>query len=166
MTAVVLITASSLLFPEFMESLRYYFLGLSMLLIGIPHGAIDHLITSRLYKLKGDTRNQLKLYIPYLLLMFIMALVWILNGLAGFILFALITMYHFGQADIEPLHFPSKSKSLLSVSRGMMVLSLVIFVDVGYNFPVIAEATGFALHDLEWLHSNANYVVMLLGTYW
>lgn len=163
LAAVLVVTASSLLFPETMISLRYYFLGLSMLLIGIPHGAIDHIVSSRLYNLDGNATDQLKFYIPYLLLMFLMALIWILSGVAGFILFALITMYHFGQADIEHLNLPSRAKTLLTISRGLMILSLVIFVDVDYTLPVIGEATGFALQNMDWLYENGYMVGVFLG---
>ncbi|MDX1585319.1 MAG: Brp/Blh family beta-carotene 15,15'-dioxygenase [Balneolaceae bacterium] len=163
LAAVLAVTISSLLFPEIMISLRYYILGLSMLLIGIPHGAIDHLISSKLYNLKGDTTDRLKFYIPYLLLMLLMGLVWILSGLAGFILFALITMYHFGQADIEHFNFPITARWVLIFSRGLMILSLIIFVNVSYTFPVIAEATGFALQEMEWLIENGYLLGMILG---
>ncbi|NGP76183.1 beta-carotene 15,15'-dioxygenase, Brp/Blh family [Balneolaceae bacterium YR4-1] len=152
-----------MLFTQTMVSLRYYFLALSMLLIGIPHGAIDHIISSRLYDLKGSISDQLKFYIPYLLLMFLMALVWILSGIAGFILFVIITIYHFGQADIEHLDLPDSSKRVLTISRGLMILSLVIFVDFNYTLPVIGEATGVALQEIEWLYNNSYLLAILLG---
>lgn len=163
LAVVLMITAGSLAFPEIMISLRYYLLGFCMLLIGIPHGAIDHIISSRLYSLDGDPKSQLKFYIPYLLLMFLMALVWLLSGMAGFILFVLITIYHFGQADLEHLDFPSGIRWVLTFSRGLMILSLIIFVNVSYTLPVIGEATGVTLQNVGWLYSNGYIFGILLG---
>lgn len=158
---VLLVIAVSLVFPDTMKSIRYYFLGLSMLLIGIPHGAIDHIISSRLFNLRGKLSDQLKFYIPYLLLMLAMALIWIVSGLAGFIIFALITMYHFGQADLEHLKMPGGNRWLLTISRGLMILSLIIFVNISYTFPIIQQATGLDIFNSEWLLKNS----ALLGTF-
>lgn len=160
---VLTVTAASLAFPDAMISLRYYFLGISMLLIGIPHGAIDHIISSRLYNLEGSFTDQLKFYIPYLLLMFVMALVWILSGVAGFVLFALITIYHFGQADLEHLDFPRGTRWVLTFSRGLMIFSMIIFVDVSYTFPVIGEATGLVFREMDWLYRNGYLLGLILG---
>lgn len=160
---VLLVTASSLAFPETLISLRYYFLGFSMLLIGIPHGAIDHIVSSRLYNLEGKLSDQLKFYIPYLLLMLAMALIWILSGLAGFIIFVLITMYHFGQADLEHLKMPDGTRWVLTISRGIMILSLIIFVNISYTFPIIQQATGLHIIDINWLLKNSTILGIFLA---
>jgi Brp/Blh family beta-carotene 15,15'-monooxygenase len=163
LAVVLLVTAASAVFPETMISVRYYFLALSMLFIGIPHGAIDHIISSRLYGLQNDRSDQLKFYVPYLLLMLLMALVWILSGIAGFILFALITIYHFGQADLEHLELPGTTRWILTFSSGLMIMSLIIFTDLSYTLPIIGEATGFAMQDIQWLYGNGYTLGLILG---
>lgn len=143
------------LFPEFAEASRYYILAAAMILIGIPHGAIDHIVSSKIYDLKFNIRDQLKFYIPYLLLMLLMAVIWFINGLAGFLLFALITIYHFGQADIDHIPIPENLKTAMMISRGIMILALIIFFDTAYTIPIISSATGVHQVTIGWLEQYA-----------
>lgn len=151
---VVVVSLCSLVIPEPMENIKYYILGATMLLIGIPHGAIDHIVSSRIYKLDNTLFDQLKFYIPYLLLMLFMTLIWIFSSLVGFILFAIITIYHFGQADLEHLDFKRNIKPILIISRGLMILSLIIFSEMNYTFPIIEAATALQIPDNNWMSSN------------
>ena len=151
LTIVAIVTLVSIIEPQLMTEIRYYFLAASMLLIGIPHGAIDHIISSRIYNLKNTLGDQLKFYVPYLLLMIIMALIWMVSGIMGFLAFAIITMYHFGQADLEHLQLPKIYRHVLTFSRGLMILSLIIFMDSSYTFPVIEEAAGISIQPGNWL---------------
>lgn len=95
--------------------------------------------------------------------MLLMALLWFLNGMAGFILFALITIYHFGQADIEQLNLPVSLKKVITVSCVLMILFLVIFVDISSTFPVIEQATGVGLQETKWLYNNSYLLGLLPG---
>lgn len=148
---VLIVSVCSLVLPELMDSLKYVILGASILLIGIPHGAIDHIISSRIYNLENSPFDQLKFYVPYLLLMLLMTLIWISSGILGFIIFAVITIYHFGQADLEHLNFTPKIKPVLIISRGLMILSLIIFSEVHFTFPIIESLTGLQIPKKTWL---------------
>lgn len=153
----------SQIMPDLTDSIKYYLLAASLLLIGIPHGAIDHIVTSRMYDLKNNFSDQLQFYIPYLLLMSLMALLWFYSGILGFLIFALITVYHFGQADMESLEFPGPISGLMILSRGLMILALIIFFDTSYTFPVIEAATGYTPENLMFLQAYSLYFGLFLA---
>lgn len=160
---VFAVIVTSRLAPDVMAASRYYILGAVMLFIGIPHGAIDHIISSRIYKLDYSLSEQLKFYLPYLLLIALMALIWMISGIAGFIVFAVITIYHFGQADMEHLHIPAGSRYMLIVSRGIMLLSLIVFFDVTYTFPIIETATGLVISKGAWIFKHGYELGLILA---
>lgn len=108
-----------------------------MLLVGIPHGAVDHIISGKMYDLSNQMSDQLKFYLPYLTLMLVMGIIWYISPVTGFILFLLCTIYHFGQADFINLHMPISLKNGLYISRGLIIMGLVIFVSPSVSFPIM-----------------------------
>ena len=63
----------SIIRPDVAETSKYYIFAVVMLLVGIPHGAVDHIISSKMYDLSNRMSDQLKFYLPYLTLMLLMA---------------------------------------------------------------------------------------------
>jgi Brp/Blh family beta-carotene 15,15'-monooxygenase len=141
-TAAILSIILELTYPAFSNSVKYPVLGLCLLFIGIPHGAIDHIVTSKLYNLSQTISDQAKFYIYYLVMMTIMTLIWIIHPLSGFLIFALLTVYHFGQADLEHLPINKNIKRVLFLSRGSMIMGLIIISDLQYTSPILLDLTG------------------------
>lgn len=127
----------SIIRPDVAETTKYYIFAVVMLLVGIPHGAVDHIISSKMYDLSNRMSDQLKFYLPYLTLMLLMGIIWYLSPVAGFILFLICTIYHFGQADFIHLKIPTAFKIGLYISRGLMIMGLVIFVTPSVSFPIM-----------------------------
>jgi beta-carotene 15,15'-dioxygenase len=98
----------------------------SLSVTGIPHGAIDHVIF--LQNQKGNTTkgNLLKsFFMPYLLLIGLTFLLWLLIPEIMFWFFLAVAAYHFGQSQLYYIHLPekSKSKTVLYISWGIFILS-------------------------------------------
>ena len=96
-----------------------YFLFISgMFLVGIPHGAVDHLLETG----KWNNPHAAGFIIRYLLQAAAMALVWLFApGLALFI-FLVYSAWHFGQADGQLLGFSTG----LSILWGSSVLMYIL----------------------------------------
>jgi lycopene beta-cyclase len=80
------------------EAQRYVSFGvlaLGFITVGIPHGAVDHLLESRRWEFKKAP----SFIIRYLALIGVMALVWMFNSTLGLSIFLLYSSWHFGQAD-------------------------------------------------------------------
>lgn len=72
-------------------------ISVGLLIVGIPHGALDHLIGV----FPGETKITLKFVISYLFLMLIIFLIWIFTPTIGLSLFILYSAWHFGQAETK-----------------------------------------------------------------
>lgn len=145
--AVVAFTVISLSFfaPDFTLNTRYLVLGLVIFLVGMPHGAIDHIISEKLGDWRGDSSKKIWFYSWYIGLVVIYSLFWIFFPLFSFALFMVITWYHFGQADTERYSFVGWKKRLMHFTRGFTVVGLIAYGDVGYASSVIESITDFSL---------------------
>lgn len=82
--------------------LRMQFLPLlaSFVLLGLPHGAVDHLLIPRL-KGKGFSMKWLGMAsLVYLLLGSLYFFVWIISPVAAFIAFIALTWFHWGEGEL------------------------------------------------------------------
>ena len=88
---------------EWFEAIRYYALAASVLIIGMPHGALDHKIYFKALHKEETVKTQIVFYAGYLLVVAVYAWLWYVQPFIGFVLFMLFTLYHFGQSDTERL---------------------------------------------------------------
>jgi Brp/Blh family beta-carotene 15,15'-monooxygenase len=116
---------------------RYLPLVASVLLLGLPHGALDHLTLSRARGTRPGVVDLLAFGVAYLVLGGAYALAWFLAPAAAFASFVLLTWFHWGQGDVWPLvafsdgEYPAtrRQRALTAVVRGglPMVVPLVGF---------------------------------------
>jgi len=132
---------SSLLFPGFMTDAVPWFLFVSVVVLGIPHGAIDHIIAGDIYGFKNRLRDHLLFYSSYLLVMLAVGLLWFFAPAAGMIFFLLISVYHFGQSDaVAMLHSSNRWITWFTWVRGTAVIGLIIFATPEVALPIIETA--------------------------
>ncbi|MFM6955964.1 MAG: beta-carotene 15,15'-dioxygenase, Brp/Blh family, partial [Ignavibacteria bacterium] len=102
-----------------LDVLNWIILAIGMIVIGIPHGAMDHVLTIR----ERSTVSLLKFILGYIAKGMIMFVIWIMSPLVGLITFLLYSMWHFGQAEYEQenVHNP-----WLIFLRGFSILSFIL----------------------------------------
>ena len=84
-------------------SLQYLPLLVSVLVLGLPHGAVDHLVLPRARN-EGVTRRSLAVIgLCYLVIGGTYAAIWALAPAVAFVLFILLTLFHWGQGDVYAL---------------------------------------------------------------
>ncbi|TVQ66544.1 MAG: hypothetical protein EA360_05570 [Balneolaceae bacterium] len=129
------------LFTDSFSSAAGVFLLLaSVFLIGIPHGAIDHVISSQLFGTGKTLSGHLLFYSSYLMIMLILGLIWIFTPITGMIIFLLISIYHFGQADMEEFLISDHAAPFWYTFRGSMIILLIIFSDTAITYPILTTA--------------------------
>lgn len=139
-TSLVFILAA-LLFPSGLESAALWIVVLSVLVIGIPHGAIDHIMAAELYSLNQTLKDHLLFYASYLLVMIVIGALWIFLPEAGMALFLAISIYHFGQADMEDfLGERHPVNRVFYLSRGVLIIGLIVFSEPLTTYPIMADA--------------------------
>jgi len=80
--------------------LQYLPLALSLLVFGLPHGALDHLVPARLSGRRPTWRSIARVVTLYVLLGGAMLALWAAAPTLAFVLFILLTWFHWGQGDL------------------------------------------------------------------
>jgi len=163
-TASLLLIGIALFFPNLLNQLTLPILLLSVFIIGIPHGAIDHIMATELYGLKNSFKDHLLFYTSYLFIMLIIAVLWIYAPGTGMILFLLISIYHFGQADMEDFLNSSAPNYLWYILRGVLIIGLIVFSDPSTTYPIISEAMRIDPIAFEEFMPDASLSVLILLT--
>jgi len=89
---------------------------LGLILVGIPHGAVDHLLESKQLEVKIKP----SFIVNYILKMALMGSVWFVNAYLGLLLFILYSAWHFGEAEFKKL-------SVNSFLWGLSLLGCILF---------------------------------------
>lgn len=121
--AVVLGILYLLAFSE-SETFQWIIFGVVLLSIGIPHGALDHLLPQG-----GNKSKNLTIFIlKYLEIIAAYLVLWMVFPAISLIIFLLISAYHFGQGHF--IHFKiSNFKKLTYFILGCNFLAIILFSD-------------------------------------
>jgi Brp/Blh family beta-carotene 15,15'-monooxygenase len=119
-----------------------------VLLIGLPHGAVDHL----LYYQKNEIRNY-KFYVTYLSLMLLILFLWIVSPIFSLIFFLIISAYHFGESQFSDLKNNINVKILRFAWGSLILGGLFLFnhtelINVFTNFSDTAILIGLFNTDV------------------
>lgn len=141
--------------------LAYQFVPLvaSVLLFGLPHGAVDHLAPTRVRGRPATNRSLAAVGLLYAALGGLYAALWFFAPVLSFALFILITWLHWGQGEVHSLialldtrHLTTPTqRGLTALARGTlpMLVPLVAFPD---QYRLVAETLVglFAAPSLGW----------------
>lgn len=94
---------------------------IGLFFLGIPHGAIDHLLESNNFKTK-PTLNFIVKYVGTATIYFVL---WVLLPNLALIFFLIYSAWHFGQSDINEWQ-PHHKNQLKSWAWGILVLAIVL----------------------------------------
>ena len=153
-----------LLFKHYeLDSINWSVLAIGMILIGIPHGAMDHVL-----KIPERSIKSLALFIlGYVAKGMIMLVIWIMSPLIGLIIFLLYSMWHFGQAEYEQ---ENVHNSWLIFLRGFSVLSFILATHIpetnviinALSIPSIPDTAGLLTSSLL---SESSIVLLLMTVF-
>lgn len=83
--------------PEY----RYVPFVVSIVLFGLPHGAVDHLVPDRLRGDRPRIRSVGVVMAVYTVFVVVYAAVWFVAPASAFAFFIALTLYHWGQGDLH-----------------------------------------------------------------
>jgi Brp/Blh family beta-carotene 15,15'-monooxygenase len=142
-----------------LESNAFALLMGVVVLTGIPHGAIDHLVASKLYNLNASWSDQAKFYGFYLTLMALYGGLWLVAPITSLVIFLAMTMYHFGQADLAYLASLRQQHRLAYLSRGLFLIGLPIAAFPSVVAPIFDAIAGFDLRTIALLMQHQTVIV-------
>jgi beta-carotene 15,15'-dioxygenase len=111
-----------------------------VLAVGIPHGAVDHLIEERSAAKRGLPFSMLRFLLVYLLQMLGYATLWYFFPALSFGIFLLLSAWHFGESDLQPAprHFLWKLSQLF---LGSLILFFILMRQSSLTAEVIGGIT-------------------------
>ena len=127
---------------------------LLILIIGVSHGALDHIKGKKLLKLFNIKSNYI-FYIIYILISAIVIVTWILLPSITLIVFLIIASYHFGKEDTQFLiNDRSYFTQILYFFKGF----LIILAPLYFHFQETIAIFKLLLIDNEAFYSSLNFI--------
>jgi beta-carotene 15,15'-dioxygenase len=170
---VALLCVLQVTFPAFTEEYGLYSLMVGIIFLGLPHGALDHLVPLRMGFAWGGKPLGLGLYLlAYMAIAALYFGLWLWQPLVAFVGFLLATIFHWGQGDIRFLEIflnrQRKNKwggavSMLLRGSLPMVLPVLGFPETAASLYINA-VRGLGLTPLP-LDLSSPVIVVSLTTY-
>ncbi len=129
--------------PEMLLKIQYPLLILLVLSIGLPHGATDFLLFRRLQRVNLSRKQIFTFFIYYLLTIIGFLVLWFVFPLLSFIIFIIISSYHFGQSNWENIKIPRSFTFLINLFWGAFAVGGPVFWHWDESQMVISQVIGF-----------------------
>ena len=108
--------------PHIFNFIQLTMFTVGMFLVGIPHGAVDHLLETGNFK----SRIKLGFIIKYMSLALLNLALWLFFPMVALLFFIGYSAWHFGQTDLREWT-PKNINSLKSATWGIFILSIILF---------------------------------------
>ena len=142
-------------------SVQFGYFIMMLLMTGIPHGGLDHIIAKTTANAKKKKFN-IQLFLgKYLLVIIAYTCCWLIFPSISLLIFILISAWHFGETDIAD----DKHKILLSTCRffwGLLVLMLILLMHQEETNAVLVRISKNARPVLEFWSFCRSYSTVLL----
>ena len=126
-------------------------LGTILVLTGIPHGALDLYLERQNRWIKSEDFSVKKFYFNYLLSIAGYTLLWYFLPLLSFIIFIVISSFHFGEIDTYIFSI-SRYKKLFSFLYGFIFLTLIITSHIEESIYIISSFIQSPWNDTQMIH--------------
>jgi len=122
----------------------YGIIILGLISIGIPHGALDHLLHPNSYN------SLLKFILSYLLIVFIYFIFWQFYPLLSLTIFIIYSSFHFGESELVELGVKIKTVSYYvnAFSLGIAILTFILFTHTTEALSIVSAMSGFEFSEL------------------
>ena len=137
-----------------------------ILLTGIPHGSLDHLIQEAHDKRENRIYNFAKFIGKYLLLIGIYGLAWYWFSGISLMIFLIISAWHFGETDLENVPLKSRIWSFTRLFYGFYILAFILLTHVDEVNPIVQQmivGQNNALVFWEFIQVNVKQILYLFG---
>lgn len=119
------------------ETLQYILFIISLAFLGIPHGALDHLVEKQNNKLNGTMFSLKHFLLKYIVQMTLFAILWIISPTLSLLIFLLISAIHFGETDIN-------NHSFISFLYGIGLLFFLLLSHIETVMVILNSIPSFA----------------------
>ncbi len=157
---------------EVHPAIDYIFFGFFVVLVGIPHGAIDHLVEEKYLEMQKKSFFLGRFLLKYVLQILAYGVLWLIMPALSLLLFLLISGWHFGESDMQP----APRHSLWKVNQmllGSLVLFYILMREPAFTGDIIYRITreshlaraiwAWAVSNAGWLYGTSAFFLLLTG---
>ena len=119
------------------QDIQVIFFVSLILLTGIPHGALDHLIQKATDKKLNRVYSTKLFLLKYLIIMLLYALMWYWFSGLGLLIFLVISAWHFGETDLEKAPQNALIWSLTRIVYGFYILAFLLLTHLNEVRPIV-----------------------------
>jgi lycopene beta-cyclase len=166
-TPIILLVLSLLLLiinktsPQIFNWIQIAMFTFGMLLVGIPHGAVDHLLET------GNFKGHIKpgFLINYFGLAFLNLILWVLFPIGALLFFIGYSAWHFGQTDLREWQ-PKTSNALKNTAWGILILSIILLGHVVETNTILENMKALKIPIQNNLGKQISILLALVGITW
>lgn len=123
-----------ILLPEIHFGVEWALVAVILLTVGIPHGAIDHLLSNP----QLERKSFLTFLVRYILLIVLYLGLWYVAPIPALIAFLVMSSYHFGQSHFLKHQLPSTTSWIVYGLRGAYFLAAILLGDLEATREILA----------------------------
>ena len=161
LTIAVLLLACLQFFPNHFNTIQYLFFAVGLLSVGLPHGAIDHLLITGLYHNKINYQFILR----YIALFFAYLILWILLPNLSMLLFIAYSIWHFGQCDMQEWKL-SQSNNFKIIGWGTLLFGIILIGHLNETNSIVANLGVMTLAIPVSIANKIGSILALIGLLW
>ncbi len=137
-----------------------------IILFGIPHGAIDNVLS-----LSESNLSKNSFYFLYLLSMIFYAALWFITPIFSFIFFLLLSSYHFGESQLSNYNIKNIFSKIIYLVWGVALMSTLFFYNSNELIKLFNNFTDtsifnlifeYSLLDILFYSSNTGLILILI----
>lgn len=129
--------------PEVLGFIQYPLLGILLVTIGLPHGATDYLLFRRMHRSRLTKNQIIRFFTIYVAAVLGFLLFWLIFPMYSFIIFIVISAYHFGQSNWEDITIPKEYSILINFLWGAFAIGGPVLLHWEESEVIIGQIIGF-----------------------
>ncbi len=148
------------------QNIQMIFFVSLILLTGIPHGALDHLIQEATDKKLNQVYSAKLFLLKYLMIMAVYALSWYWFSGLSLVIFLIISAWHFGETDLEKAPQNALIWSFTRLIYGFYILAFILLTHLNEVRPIVDRMIGNQRSILtfwNFIILNVKQILYLLG---
>ena len=132
-----------------------------LFLVGIPHGAVDHLLETE----NLNSRIKPKFVISYLGLAFLNLVLWLFFPIGALFFFIGYSAWHFGQTDLKEWKL-KKINRIKIVTWGILILGIILLGHIAETNSILENMNALKIPINKILGKQISILLAFVGILW
>ena len=142
-------------------SVQVILFSVGFLTVGLPHGAVDHLLESGVHV----KRVKLSFILKYLGVSFIFLLLWFLSANSALLFFLAYSIWHFGQCDFKEW-IPNKQNTWKNIIWGTLLFGILLIGHQTETNKILVSLQTFELPFTDEQAIHISQILILISFIW